>query len=62
MQHSRVTAFIEVEVAVQEQMAEAFQGFLDSLAIQGVAIFDSEISCVSVSDVENSDPVKRKKS
>ncbi len=61
MPHSRVTASVEVNEDLQEQVAAAFQGFLDSLAIQGIAIIDSEISCVSASDVEGSDPRKRKK-
>ena len=61
MPQSRVTASVTIDEALQEQTAIAFQALLDSLAIQGIEIFDSEISCVSVSDVEDPDRVKRKK-
>ncbi len=59
MPYSRITACITVEQPIQEQIIAALQELFDSFAIQHIAVFDSEISCVTVSDVENAEQVKQ---
>ncbi len=56
---SKINASITVEKTDQKRIALRVQALFDSFAVERIAVFDSEISCVSVPDPENADEVRR---
>lgn len=59
MSYLRITGSVTVDETLKKQIVTAVQALFDSFAIQRIAIFDSEITCISVSEIENADQVRR---
>ena len=59
MSFSRITASLTVEETAQDHIVAALQTLLDSFAIQRIAVFDSDITCTTVSKVENAEQVRQ---
>lgn len=58
MPHLELLSRVVIELADGDRAAEAFQKTIDSLILDGLAVFDSEVTCAIVSEVEGAEQVK----